>query len=164
MDSRSTQDRRGFLTSAIYGLWGIISAALAIPAGAYLLSPRKTKSGADWVEAGALNQLKVNEPEELVFRRNRADGWKITSQRTSAWVVRIGERELFALAPQCTHLGCAYHWDEQKQHFLCPCHTSAFGVDGKVLSGPAPRPLDRLEVRLEGNKILLGRVVESKSA
>jgi len=61
-----------------------------------------------------------------------------------------------AFAPQCTHLGCAYHWDESSHNFICPCHTSAFSIDGKVLAGPAPRPLDRYTVKVEGNKLQIG--------
>ena len=63
-----------------------------------------------------------------------------------------------AFGPQCTHLGCAYHWEDAKSEFLCPCHTSLFSVEGKVLGGPAPRPLDRYETRLNGSKLLLGKL------
>ena len=89
------------------------------------------------------------------------DGWKISSEKSSAWVVRTSASEVVAFAPQCTHLGCAYHWNEQRQHFVCPCHTSAFGIDGKVLTGPAPRALDRYEIRLRNEKLLIGQVRKS---
>jgi menaquinol-cytochrome c reductase iron-sulfur subunit len=100
-------------------------------------------------------------PEEVVFRRNRADGWKVTSEKSTAWVVKTSDREVVAFAPQCTHLGCAYHWDESAKNFLCPCHTSIFDLQGNVISGPAPRPLDRYAVKLDGNKVLIGDIKRS---
>lgn len=146
-------ERRGFLTGAIYAMWGLIAAALGAPAVAYLLVPPSAQEKSDWVEAGSLSQLDTGVPEEVVFRHNRVDGWKVTSEKTSAWVVKTGENRAVAFAPWCTHLGCAYHWEMSKQEFVCPCHSSVFSIDGKVVSGPAPRPLDRFPVRLEGDKL-----------
>ena len=76
--------------------------------------------------------------------------------KSTAWVVKHADNSLVAFGPQCTHLGCAYHWDESKSEFLCPCHTSLFSIDGQVTSGPAPRPLDRYETKVEGKKLWLG--------
>lgn len=151
-------DRRNFLASLIYGLWCIIAGALGIPAAAYLFLPPRAHRNADWVEAGDLGQLETGVPEELVYRRNRVDGWKITSEKASAWVVKTAAGGMIAFAPQCTHLGCAYHWEDQKQQFVCPCHSSTFSLDGRVLSGPAPRPLDRYEIRIQADKLWLGPV------
>jgi menaquinol-cytochrome c reductase iron-sulfur subunit len=153
--------RRRFYVGAIYGLWALIGATLALPASVYLLLPPAARKRDEWIEIGDLNQIPIGAPEEKVFRRNRKDGWKIVSEKATAWVARLKDGQLIALAPQCTHLGCAYHWDEQKQNFLCPCHTSAFSLEGEVLSGPAPRPLDRYQVRMEGSKVLLGPVTDS---
>jgi menaquinol-cytochrome c reductase iron-sulfur subunit len=100
--------------------------------------------------------LTLNVPVEITFRRNRVDGWKITSEKSTAWVVKHEDNSLVAFGPICTHLGCAYHWDESKSEFLCPCHTSLFSIDGQVMSGPAPRPLDRYETKVEGKKLWLG--------
>jgi menaquinol-cytochrome c reductase iron-sulfur subunit len=150
--------RRAFYLSVIYGLWSLVTAALAVPAGVYLLLPPRIKKEEDWVEATDFARLKLNVPEEIVFRRNRKDGWKITSEKATAWMLRTSETELVAFAPQCTHLGCAYHWDDRNRNFLCPCHTSTFGLDGSVLSGPAPRPLDRYKVAVRGDKVFVGPV------
>ncbi|HUS06007.1 MAG TPA: ubiquinol-cytochrome c reductase iron-sulfur subunit [Bryobacteraceae bacterium] len=158
------QDRRAFHLSVIYGLGAIITGALTIPAAIYLFFPPRVKKTANWVEAGDLAQMHPKIPEEVVFRRNRIDGWKVTSEKSTAWVVKTGEAEAVAFAPQCTHLGCAYHWDEQNKNFLCPCHTSTFGLDGSVLSGPAPRPLDRYEIKLAGTKLMLGEIKKSENA
>ncbi len=94
----------------------------------------------------------------MTFRRNRVDGWKVTSEKSTAWVVKNSSNDVTAFAPQCTHLGCAYHWDQAKTEFVCPCHNSLFSIDGKVLGGPAPRPLDRYQTKIEGSKLMVGPV------
>jgi menaquinol-cytochrome c reductase iron-sulfur subunit len=149
-------DRRSF--SLLGGLWALIGAALSLPAAAYLFSSPKSRKESGWVDAGDISKLPVGHPEEVVFRRNRVDGWKVLSEKNTAWVLRKPNNEVIALAPQCTHLGCAYHWSEQTNQFHCPCHTSAFSPEGEVLDGPAPRPLDRYAVKIENNRLLIGDV------
>ena len=97
----------------------------------------------------------------MTFRRNRVDGWKVVSEKDTAWVLKAANNQVTAYGPQCTHLGCAYHWDTGKNEFVCPCHNSIFSIDGRVLGGPAPRPLDRYETKVEGGKLLLGRLQPS---
>jgi menaquinol-cytochrome c reductase iron-sulfur subunit len=150
------ESRRRFYLSFIYGIGAVITGALTIPAFVYLFFPPKTQKSGDWVDATDLSKLTDNTPEEVVFRRNRVDGWKVTSEKATAWVVKKGADQVIAFSPQCTHLGCAYHWDDGTHTFICPCHTSAFAMDGKVLSGPAPRPLDRFEVKIDNGKVQLG--------
>jgi menaquinol-cytochrome c reductase iron-sulfur subunit len=153
--------RRGFYEAAIYGLWGLITAALSLPALVYLLVPPKMRKQSDWVEAGDIREVTPGLPVEMAFRRNRVDGWKVTSEKNTTWVVRLPNNEVVAYAPQCTHLACAYHWDQAKTEFICPCHNSLFAMDGKVLGGPAPRPLDRYQVKIDGNKLLIGPLQNS---
>jgi menaquinol-cytochrome c reductase iron-sulfur subunit len=115
------------------------------------------------VDAGDITRFQLKTPVELVFRKNLVDGWKISSEKQTAWAVKLPDQKIVAFGPQCTHLGCAYHWDEAKSEFLCPCHSSVFSVDGAVISGPAPRPLDRFETKVENGKLLLGALHESSS-
>jgi menaquinol-cytochrome c reductase iron-sulfur subunit len=37
--------------------------------------------------------------------------------------------------------------------FACPCHGSIYSIAGKVLGGPAPRPLDTLPMKLEKGEL-----------
>ncbi|HSM76631.1 MAG TPA: Rieske (2Fe-2S) protein [Bryobacteraceae bacterium] len=159
MNEEKIIDRRRFELTSIYALGAAIAAALGIPAFSYLLVPPKSKGSAEWVDAVDLSKLTVGTPEEVVFRRDRVDGWKVTSEKTTAWVIKQSDGQAVALAPQCTHLGCAYHWDDRDGNFICPCHNSRFSKDGKVLSGPAPRPLDRYAVRKEGTHLLIGTIL-----
>jgi menaquinol-cytochrome c reductase iron-sulfur subunit len=142
----------------------LIGMALGVPAGVYLLFPPKSRKEEEWVEATDLATLEKDVPEEVVFRRNRVDGWKVSSEKTSAWVIKKSDTDVLAFAPQCTHLGCAYRFEERRKTFLCPCHTSNFDMEGKVIDGPAPRPLDRYQVRVQNGKLLLGAIQKAPEA
>ncbi|MCH6557563.1 MAG: ubiquinol-cytochrome c reductase iron-sulfur subunit [Nitrospirae bacterium] len=60
-----------------------------------------------------------------------------------------------AYSGKCPHLGCGYKWRKvrklPREIFLCPCHISIYDVSGKVLDGPAPRPLDPVPIRVSDN-------------
>jgi menaquinol-cytochrome c reductase iron-sulfur subunit len=157
-DPTAATTRRSFYTGIIYAAWGAITAALAIPAGVYLLFPPNARKKADWIDASDLNSIPPDVPTEVSFQRRRVDGWKVTSEKATAWIVKKDESKVIAFAPQCTHLGCAYHWESQNHAFVCPCHNSEFSADGEVLGGPAPRPLDRYQVKIEAGRIKIGSI------
>jgi len=148
--------RRNFYILFINGVMGLIGIGLAIPAAIYLLFPPKARKQSQWVQTADLDSLPTGKPTEISFQRSRADGWQVITEKTTAWVVKQSDSQVVAFTPNCTHLGCAYHWDDASHTFICPCHTSAFSIDGKVLAGPAPRPLDRYEVRVQGGKLEIG--------
>jgi Rieske Fe-S protein len=59
-----------------------------------------------------------------------------------------------AFSGKCPHLGCGYKWRSHRtrgQVFLCPCHLSIYDPAGKVLDGPAPRPLDVLPIKVSAS-------------
>jgi menaquinol-cytochrome c reductase iron-sulfur subunit len=125
-----------------------------------LLIQRAREQGDDTVEIGDADRFETGKPEEVVYFRTRLDGWKRSKEKTTAWVVKMDPQHIIAFSPQCTHLGCAYHWEAKDKNFACPCHASAFSMEGKVLAGPAPRPLDRFVTRIEGGKLLITSDIE----
>ncbi|MBL8811103.1 MAG: ubiquinol-cytochrome c reductase iron-sulfur subunit [Planctomycetaceae bacterium] len=73
------------------------------------------------------------------------------------WVVNNevdGVRCIYALSTVCTHLGCTPSWLEGEQKFKCPCHGSGFYKSGINFEGPAPRPLERVGLRLAEDGML----------
>ena len=68
------------------------------------------------------------------------------------WVVHTdqyeGQNLIFALASVCTHLGCTPSWLDGEQKFKCPCHGSGFYMTGVNFEGPAPRPLERMGLKI----------------
>ncbi len=73
------------------------------------------------------------------------------------WVVNAeveGAPMIYALLTVCTHLGCTPNWLEGEQKFKCPCHGSGFYKNGVNFEGPAPRPLERVGIRLAEDGML----------
>lgn len=75
--------------------------------------------------------------------------WK---DQYGVWIVHTdqyeGQNLIFALASVCTHLGCTPSWLDGEQKFKCPCHGSGFYITGVNFEGPAPRPLERMGLRI----------------
>jgi menaquinol-cytochrome c reductase iron-sulfur subunit len=137
-------------------LGALIGLALTIPTALYLLVPPRFRKPSGFVDAGDISQIPPGIPTEMTFVESGVDGWRAVSQKKTAWVVKQANNSVVAYGPQCTHLGCAYHYDDGPKQFVCPCHASVFRLDGAVASGPAPRPLDRYVTRVENNRLLLG--------
>jgi menaquinol-cytochrome c reductase iron-sulfur subunit len=153
--------RRRFLLWAIYSLPSLIAATLAGSIATYLFGKPKLGTTA-WADAGEITPLMAAAPYEVSFQRSVADGWKVRTDKTVAWVVIDERKQVTAFSPLCTHLGCAYHWQAANKAFLCPCHGSVFDIEGNVITGPANRPLDRYSVKIEGSRLWLGPLQESQ--
>ena len=54
---------------------------------------------------------------------------------------------LVAYSSVCTHLSCTVLWNGPAARIDCPCHDGRFDpLDGRVLAGPPPRPLPKIEL------------------
>ena len=62
-----------------------------------------------------------------------------------------------AISLTCTHLGCTVK--QVEGGFACPCHNSRFDADGKVVHGPAIKPLVSLKVKQKADgSLILSRI------
>jgi menaquinol-cytochrome c reductase iron-sulfur subunit len=86
-----------------------------------------------------------------VLAASRTDGWYRARARETVFLIWDGNQGVHALSATCTHLGCQVRWEPQTRKFLCPCHGGMFDPQGNVVSGPPPRPLDRVEARLDAS-------------
>ncbi len=57
---------------------------------------------------------------------------------------------------KCSHLGCTVKWVEAEKKFKCPCHDGTFDEHGINKSGPPPVPLDKLDYKIAGDKLIVG--------
>lgn len=62
---------------------------------------------------------------------------------------------IFALSQKCPHLGCRVPFCESSGRFECPCHGSIYDLAGEYITGPAPRGMDRYDVKLVGDHVVV---------
>lgn len=147
--------RRKFFEVAIGTLTGLIALVLGLPFVAALVGSAKRAKEGDFADVAALNALSVGLPVEVPFSESYQDGFMRGETTRRVWLVRRSASEVLALSPVCPHLGCRFDWETRTSEFKCPCHASAYTVDGEVVSGPAPRPLDRLPVEVRQGRVFV---------
>ena len=153
------EGRRTFLKLGVHSLGAGVAAVTAGPAIAYLAFPlsHDTTTGAHgFITAGRLERFKEGHPVKVDLLSDKVDGWNRIEQVKvgSAWVLNKGGK-LVAYSSVCPHLGCAIDFEPASDRFKCPCHRSAFNHDGQIEDGPAPRPMDELEVKEEGGLLAI---------
>ena len=71
-------------------------------------------------------------------------------------VLQNPAQQLMAVDAKCTHEGCTVQYLSAESAIWCACHNARFDLDGRVVSGPPPRPLSKYFVeRQEDGGILI---------
>lgn len=150
MSGPGSISRRDFIKLTTAAVGTVIGAVIALPAIAYLIDPA-LKAGSDaeaWIPVGKLETFEIDKPSLATFTRSKINGWEKTVNSYGVFVLRRSETEVVAFSNVCTHLGCRVNWLADQQQYICPCHDAHFNMDGKVVSGPPPRPLDTYETKV----------------
>lgn len=139
-------DRRGFLGKLVGGGIALIGAGLAGLTG-LVLAPKLVSAGRKWRKALPVADLPASLPYTAVLTERHDDGWYRTKRQTVVFIDKVGD-EYKALSATCSHLGCTVKWEAGASQFKCPCHGGCYDRSGKVLSGPPPRALTEVKVRV----------------
>ena len=144
--------RRDFVTATTAVLGTIMGVVVGLPVIGYVLSPAlKSKESENWIPVGPLENYEIGVPKLFSFTRTTINGWERTVNSYGVYVLRETEDEndILVLSNICTHLSCRVTWKEELQAYPCPCHDAKFDIQGKLINGPPPRPLDRYENKVE---------------
>lgn len=155
--SRSPSGRRDFMKAAILGVGGLITAAIGLPAVAYIIGPALKQASDLWIRLGAISKVELDNPTLFKTTVETETGWINTQEEISAYVLTQNGQDFEVMSNVCTHLGCRVRWIAKDERFYCPCHNGVFAKDGSVVSGPPPRPLDRFESKVEDGILYIRR-------
>jgi cytochrome b6-f complex iron-sulfur subunit len=134
--------RRDFL-SLLFGVFSATAVgSLAYPLIRYLAPPEE--------EAG-IKTVTIDKRSILTGKAK-----EVVLGTTPVIIIDRPGKGYIALSRVCTHLGCLVNYDEEEKRLVCPCHAGIYDLEGRVLSGPPPRPLQQFPLRVEGNKIIVG--------
>ncbi len=158
--------RRSLLKSMAAGLLGgAVGVVPLIPGVAFFLDPlirkgEKSSGGGGGKDAAGFIKMSIGfsalpedgTPQQFTVYDDKQDAWNLFRNVPvgSVWLRRIGT-QVIAFNTVCPHLGCAVGHRQSENDFFCPCHTSAFDLDGKKLNEVPPRDLDALEIVRKSN-------------
>lgn len=155
--SEASEFKRGdFLKATIFGVCGLVTVGLGIPAIAYVISPTRQATQTEvWIRVGAVSKVEVGTPTLFKVKIQRTTGWIVNEEELSFYVLTENGRDYIVLSNICTHLGCRVRWIADQEQFFCPCHNGVFDKVGNVISGPPPKPLNRFVVKIEDNELYI---------
>jgi ubiquinol-cytochrome c reductase iron-sulfur subunit len=123
----------------------------------------------------------VNAEPELFFETDangqpKVEGTELLQEKAKAAVILVrmdpaditpgpgkanwGINGILCYSKICTHVGCPISlWEQQTHHLLCPCHQSTFDLadNGKVVFGPAARPLPQLPIMTDSEGYIVAQ-------
>ncbi len=134
--------RRSFLKAALAFLGATTAASFVYPLFRFLVPPPRQKKVNSLVIAK--RDVPLGDAKEIVFGG------------IPAIVVNRPGKGLIALSRVCTHLGCLVQYDQENKRLLCPCHAGVYDLEGNIVSGPPPKPLTKLPLKVEGETIVIG--------
>ena len=155
LDQPAQPERRGFLKKLSAVVLGAIAALTPATIGlSVFFDPLKRKGRAhDAVKVTVLSSL----PDDGVPRKypvlaSHVDAWNRNPNVPigAVYLRRTATNQVQAFNVVCPHAGCFVDFVGKEKGYFCPCHNSAFGLDGKIndARSPSPRGLDELEVEL----------------
>lgn len=152
--------RRDFLEAvALFGtLTGVGALAVSIPSLRFLVGKSLEPPIAKWVELGKVTELPADRVNRVNYSTRATDAWREVTKRGTIYIYsEDGGTTYVALDGTCTHLGCIVQWHEDDQRYICPCHAGYFTREGQVISGPPPKPMRQLAVKIE-NGVLYAEI------
>ncbi|MDP9375116.1 MAG: Rieske 2Fe-2S domain-containing protein [Chloroflexota bacterium] len=149
LDSAPRTSRRDFLRWTVGGAGTFFLAEAAAGFVAFFWPTKIDKFG-----------TKIAVPEAGIPAAGAAP---IANRDGKFWLIN-NEDGALALYWKCVHLGCTVPWNEDEKQFHCPCHSSLYDRRGVVVGGPAPRPLDIMQVEVtdEGVVVDSGKITQRR--
>lgn len=136
--------RRDFINLVKKGLAATGLTALLAPFVAYFYPPSLEETPSEAVRVGTVEDIPAGESLTIPFGRYPA-------------IVIHTEEGLKAYSAVCTHFSCIVKWNRIDNTLFCPCHEGYFEpLQGDVISGPPPLPLEKIPLSIENGEIFIG--------
>lgn len=138
--------RRQMMRGTMFGAVGLFFGSIAGGAGGMFWPIKLSGFGGVVAVPTPVSEIKVGD---------------VVKVREGKFYLTRTEEGLNALYWKCVHLGCTVPY-EGGDKFACPCHGSVYDLNGQNVAGPAPRPLDQMEIQITGDRISVdtGKITE----
>lgn len=126
------------------GVTAFLAAAL-YPIIRFMTPPKTAEAPLNNVVAAKADELKPN--SSVIFKFGNRPGI----------LVRRPDGEFIAFSAMCTHLDCTVQYKPDEKHIWCACHNGRYDLNGNVISGPPPRPLESFSVFVRDGDVVVAR-------
>ncbi len=140
------ESRRTMMLSWLLGGGALASlASFLYPVIRFLNPPLITEAAVNEVSGGKVQDLKPNSGKIVKFGNK------------PALLVRVSDTEWKAFSAVCTHLNCTVQYRPSNRQIWCACHNGTYDMNGRVVSGPPPNPLEEYAVNIRGDEVVISR-------
>lgn len=139
--------RRNWVTALIGGGFASSILSFLYPVIRFILPPDVAESTTVEVVAAKTSELPPNSGKVIAFGDH------------PAIVVRTPAGDWRAFTAVCTHLACTVQYRSDMQMIWCACHNGMYDLNGKVVSGPPPRPLEEHAIHVRGDEVVVSRKI-----
>jgi Rieske Fe-S protein len=138
-------ERRSFIRWILGGGFTASIVSFLYPALRFMNPPAVPEAAVNEVAAGKVSDLKANSGKIVRFGSR------------PVLLVRLNETDWRAFSAVCTHLNCTVQYQEAGRQIWCACHNGLYDLNGRVISGPPPRPLEEYTVHVRGEEVVVSR-------
>ncbi len=174
--------RNRFLEGATLGLGAVIGGVVTVPSVGLMIASAMEGQEFKDIDLGPLSDFPEGKYLVTTFVSD-PDAGEVS--RRTAYVryngLLRGQPSFTIVSSRCTHLGCPSQpsgpidetttktvkddrgneilrkTETQPAGFACPCHGSAWDIEGNRTAGPAVRALDRYEYSIKNGRLILGK-------
>ncbi|MCH2200344.1 MAG: Rieske (2Fe-2S) protein [Fuerstiella sp.] len=159
----ATPQSRRTVVQTLTGFLGLLLNAIPITLGGiFFLDPLfRRRKGDEFIPLSITSDAIPTDgtPVAVTVIADQSDAWNLYKDVPigSIWVRRKNDGRLVAFNSTCPHLGCSVDYRASNNDFYCPCHTSAFDLDGGKKNVIPPRGMDELDIRTDdsGQQLLV---------
>jgi Rieske Fe-S protein len=141
--SSKNKNRRDFLNILLKGGFLAWLISIVYPIYDYLEPPKAEEVKVTSVDIGNVNDMAKDSGKIIKF------GSK------PVLVIRLENGNYRAFSATCTHLGCIVQYRKDFGQIYCACHNGRYDLNGKNVSGPPPAPLQKYNVSLKGDDVMI---------
>jgi nitrite reductase/ring-hydroxylating ferredoxin subunit len=137
--------RRKFIRDVLVGAAGVLLAPSLARASTMVLGTTTAISSKDNLKTYAIpdaDSVQIDHDADVILVR---------------W-----ENAVYAFNLSCPHQNTALRWVDAAKKFQCPKHKSQYRPTGEFITGRATRGMDRLDIKREGNNVVVNLDVMHK--
>ena len=139
------EGRRNILRWILGGGFTASVISFLFPAFKFMNPPAVPEAAVNEVAAGKVGDLKANSGKIVKFGTR------------PVLLIHASETSWRAFSAVCTHLNCTVQYQEASHQIWCACHNGLYDMNGRVVSGPPPKPLEEYTVHVRGEEVVISR-------